>query len=313
MAASGEVERLRARVADLEALVARLQAELAVARRAPGAAAVPATAAGASAGAAAAPAAIGTPLAAAAAGGGIAMRAQSGGNTAATSSGGSADDVQCHNCRRFVPAGTLVLHQAYCLRHIRLCPQCGAAVATRELDAHIATARSSPLALRAAVASGDLAPIREALAHGVVPDATWLPAAVTDTPAALRRDTVTALLSLGCNVSMATAEGLTPLHVAVTAAIAATRRCEQLDAGGASSEGDAKEEGLAATSSRVAAEQEEGTAVQVVRDLLAAGANVDARTPLGDTPLHMAQRGGCVAISGLLTAAGGSLRPVRAA
>ena len=305
-----EVSFLRRRVTELEAENARLTLQLAaaVARAGPG---------GGGGGGAASSAQPPPAVHAARRGsvGGAALRGGGGGGgggggaSSAPSSPAKAAaaeaDVACGTCGRAVPAASLAMHLLHCARTTARCASCGAAVAARELEAHVAAERGTPSALAQAAAAGDAAAVERMLQHGQSVGAVCGVAGSGDLAlhvAARHRRAAVAelLLARGCPVNAVNAAGETPLHAAC-----ASGGLAQDDGGG----GGGKEDGGGADSrstegsgerarvvaaSAVAAAAAAAASAEALRELVALlvrrGCDVEARTPLGDSAVDLAQR-----------------------
>lgn len=165
----------------------------------------------------------------------------------------------------------------HCTRNNRRCTHCGAVVAVRELEAHIAAMKGTAESLAAACASGDLEALAKMFAHGASPlDAVN---DVLDSPlhAAARGAQVSAmqlLLEQGGDVNKRNSRGETPLHIAA----------------GLKGAGDQQ--------------------TQVVMLLLASGCDVSAANVLGDSPMQVAQRSGNHDVTLMLSRSGSMLRPM---
>jgi hypothetical protein len=251
-----------------------------------------------------------------------------------------------HSCSgRPVPEATLSMHRVHCARNTTKCGHCGKAVATRELDAHIAAEKGTAAAMVAAIAAGDALGVSAMLAHGA-PLLGPCDASSGDTPlhvaARHRRIAILdLLLGKGCSVNVANTGGETPLHAAcasrdptLAAAAAATISGAGVGAGGiaageagivrsgSSRPGSAGLGGLGAGSGApvlgtVGAAALLGSGgspadalTDVVGFLLRRGCDVEARTVLGDTPIQVAQRCRNADVLLMLSSSGGGLRAV---
>lgn len=202
-----------------------------------------------------------------------------GGNSSQT-----ADASICGNCGRQIPEGNMVSHTIHCYRNNFRCDTCDEVLPLRDRESHMQHWRD-PMRLLDAASARDLEQVRNMLAHGanlascVHPDtgdtALHVAARLSDL------DLVEVCMGHGVEVDPANAQGEMPLHLAAEAELPVVRLLVEL--GARLNEADGQGEVPLIRACR------RGNA-QVARYLVEMRADTDLTTPLGDTPVQIAQR-----------------------
>jgi hypothetical protein len=238
----------------------------------------------------------------------------------------------CPCSGREIPAASLGMHRLHCVRNIRRCIHCGKALPIKEFDLHVAATRGSPAALFSAVLRGDCSAVADMLQHGASGTDVCNPytgdGALHAAARHGRLQVLEQLLAAGSAVNAPNEHGDSALHVvcgqraqSARAALAGSEvGFDAVMAGGVAAgeqdnSTDETAEGKAPShdadvGSVAATGPPPAKPAELVTLLLLRGADIEAHTPLGDTPMQVAQRAGNMDLAFLLSSSGSSLRPV---
>lgn len=196
----------------------------------------------------------------------------------------SADASLCGNCGRQIPEGNMVSHTIHCYRNNFRCDTCDEVLPLRDRESHMQHWTDSTRLLDAASAR-DLEQVRNMLAHGanlancVHPEtrdtALHVAARLGDL------DLIEICMGHGVEVDPANARGETPLHLAAERELPIVRLLVELGAQLNPADGQGEVPLIRAC--------RRGSA-QVARYLVEMRADPELTTPLGDTPVQIAQR-----------------------
>lgn len=195
-----------------------------------------------------------------------------------------ADNSVCGNCGRRIPEGNMVSHTIHCYRNNFRCDTCDEVLPLKDREAHMQYWTDCTRLLEAAAAR-NLEEVRKMVAHGanlancVHPEtgdtALHVAARLSDL------DLVEVCMGHGVEVDPANSRGEMPLHLAAEADLPVVRLLVELGARLNQADGQGEVPLIRAC--------RRGNA-QVARYLVEMRADTEVTTPLGDTPVQIAQR-----------------------